>query len=162
MLQPLAQLPEHVIQQITPFTGDLPWHNIDLRIQRIPSATIAPIHVVFAFNAYSPHYPMALTAVAMTIGSDIFIDPSFADFETAAGLSLLVHEAVHVRQFNEIPNFLALYNQANEGVSDDRPWDYFFEMEAYQAECSAFRFFLAQGYPRGDWLPLGEVMHFCN
>ena len=162
MMLPQGQLPEHVVQQIAPFTGPLPWGNIDLRVQRIPSATVAPVHVVFALNAYSPHYPMALTAVAMTIGTDIFIDPSFADFDTAAGLSLLVHEAVHVRQFMEIPNFLALYNQANEGVSDDRPWENPYEMDAYQSECAAFEYYLSQGYPQGDWLPLGKVMNFCS
>ena len=159
MMLPLAQLPEHVVQQIEPFTGPLNWGDIDLRVQRIPSATVAPVHMVMSF---CDCYPMNLTAVAMTINNEIFIDPSFADFNTAAGLSLLVHEAVHVRQFSTIPNFLVLYNQANAGVPDEHPWDNVYEMEAYLAECSAFDFFLAQGFPQGAWLPLGKVMRFCG
>ena len=162
MMLPLAQLPEHVRYAIAPFTGSLNLEDIDLRVQRIPSGTVAPVHVVLAFNTCYPHYPMALTAVAMTIGTDIFIDPNFADFNTAAGLSLLVHEAVHVRQFTTIPNFLVLYNQAERGVPTDRPWENIWEMEAYQAECAAYTYFVAAGYPPGEWLPLGKVMNFCN
>ena len=162
MLQPLAQLPEHIIQTIAPFTGPLPWQNIDLRVQRIPQGTVAPVHVVLAFNACHPHYPMALTAVSMTIGTDIFIDPAFADFNTAAGLSLLVHEAVHVRQFTTIPNFLVLYNQAEQWVPADRPWENPYELEAYMLECEAWHTFVADGVPRGNWVPLGIAVGFCN
>lgn len=159
MMLPLAQIPEHIRYTIAPFTGPLPWGDIDIRVQHIPHGTVAPVHMVMPL---CDCYPMNLTAVAMTIGNEIFIDPSFADFNTAAGLALLVHEAVHVKQFTAIPNFLALYNAANDGVSDSTPWHNPYEWDAYQAECSAYRYFVAQGYPKGNWLPLGEVMHFCS
>ena len=154
----LAQLPRHLEQVLTPFVGPLPWREVDLFIQRIPRSE-AQVHVVLDLTVPHPH---ALTAVAMTIGTDIYIDPRFAAFETAAGLALRVHAAVPVRPSLPVPNFLLEYNLANRGVSPDAPWDNPYELEAYLAECLAFDEFMDEGLPRGRWLPLGKIMGFCD
>mgnify|MGYP001576912436 CR=1 FL=1 len=157
MAFPQAQIPEHVRQALFPFTGPLPWDDIDLRAQALPQAH-APLAVVCSARMAYPH---ALTAVAMTIGTDIYIDPAYYDFYTAAGLSLIVHEAVHVRQFLETPNFLAEYNWAEQFVPADQPWLNPWEGQAYAAECEAYDYYVSAGLPPGSWLPLGKLMNFC-
>ena len=152
-----ARVPDDVQRLVAPFLQGMPWEDVDLFVQPIPQAK-APTAIVIEADLFYPH---ALRAVAMAVGTDIYIDPAFADFNTAAGLALLVHEGVHVVQHLNIPNFLLEYNRANQGVPDDRPWENVYEGQAYAWECAAFDHYVSLGIPPGPWLPLGKAMGIC-
>ena len=96
-----------------------------------------------------------LKPVGMTIAQHIFLDKDHADFDTAAGLALLVHELVHVDQWKTDPNFDRHYQQMAAQTPDDTPWGNPYEREAYLAERQAYCGYVAMGVPKGRWTPLG-------
>lgn len=158
MQLPLVAISDDLRRMIEPFVPGLPWQDIELHFQRIPQAR-APVVVV----VWPAVYPAALRTAALAIGTDIYIDPEFGDFETAAGMALLVHELVHVEQYLATPNFLAEYNRVNEGVPEDQPWINPFEWEAYRIECQAYDYFIqSELYPAGAWQPLGKAIGICD
>jgi len=188
MLMPFVTLPDHITRLIAPFTGPL-HREMDVIIGAPPRETLEPGNylpscfneapvMVYPSQYNLVQYPTALRAVATTIGYQVYVDPAYMDTDTAAGLSLLVHERVHVEQFQEIPDFLYWYNVYADVTPHDRPWENPYEMEAYLRECEAYDWFLLHrhpidsncfeygcsgndGYPPGNWMPLGYTMGFC-
>jgi hypothetical protein len=155
MMLPLARLTDNVRQAVAPFISGVNLGDIDVFVQPLPFAHAPAVFVI-------PLYmPSALMAVAMTIGNDIFIMPDYADFESAAGLALLVHELRHAEQYAADPNFLIRYNEAERATPRDKPWLNPFEFEAYCLEAQAFRAFLQQGMPYGEWTPMGVTLGLC-
>lgn len=153
-------IPERTRQILEPFLGsNLPWNDINLTIGNLPHA-LAPSALiprnVMAVSARG--IARALKAVGMTIHRNIWIDKSHADFETAAGLSLLAHELVHVEQFEQIPNFDKLYHQAAWAIPRDQPYLNPYEETAYRTEVEVYCALLAEGYPKGKWEPLGVAL----
>mgnify|MGYP001558283201 CR=1 FL=1 len=167
MVMPLlAQLPvetQRMLRRVSP----LDWEGIDVRVQRLTGleASIPQSKVWrglrYVVGGMRGRLKGALRAVGATIGETIFIDPDFADWDTASGLALLAHERVHVEQKRTIPGFDQLYAEAQVGVHPGRPWDNPYEMSAYQVECSTYYRLVADGVPPGSWLPLGVAMGFC-
>ena len=167
-MQFFAQLPEDVqanLRRVSP----LRWEGIDVQVQRLDrlSASV-PQSKVWSGLRYvvgrmrgSRQVKGALKVVGATIGGTIFIDPDFADWNTASGLALLAHERVHVEQDRTIPDFDRLYAEAQVGVSPGRPWDNPYEMEAYCLEARTWYALTQQGMPSGNWLPLGVSLGFC-
>lgn len=164
----LAQLPletRHILEGILP----LDWEGIDVRIQPLTGlGAFVPQSKVWSGLKYvvgkmrgARQAKASLKAVGATIGETIYIDPNFAQWNTAAGLALLAHERLHVEQKRTIRNFDELYAEAQEGVAPGRPWDNPYEMEAYCLEAKTWHTLVQQGLPPGSWLPLGVSLGFC-
>ena len=152
---PLVAVPEEVRRAIEPFVPGLPWEDIELHFQRVPQA-LSPTALVLVAP---PDMPAALFAAAMAIGTDVYIDPTFVDFQSAAGVALVVHEMVHVAQYLANPDsFLAEYNRANQDVPDGQPWLNPYEWEAYSTETVAYCAMVASGVPPGSWVPTGLAL----
>lgn len=157
-------------QKVAPYlTGrQIPWQSINLHVGRLPedrASVLQAPHVmvrrrVMAVTALGK--ARSLVTVGIAMGRDIYIDPRYADFDTAAGLSLAVHELVHVDQHERDPSFLAKYQKAAKSTPDDRPWENVYEAEAYQAERVAYCDSVAHGFPRGKWTPLGVTLWGCG
>ena len=162
-----AQLPEEtqqILRRVSPFG----WDGIDVQVQRLTGLEASvPQSKVWSGLRYvvgrmRGRLKGALRIVGATIGETIYIDPEFADWNTASGLALLAHERVHVEQKRTISGFDQLYAEAQLGVHPGRPWDNPYEMSAYQVECSTYYRLIADGVPAGSWLPLGVAMGFCS
>ena len=163
-----AQLPletQRTLERVSP----LRWQGIDVQVRPltglgafVPQSKIwsGPRYVVGRMRG-SFWSRRSLRAVGATVGQTIYIDPDFADWNTASGLALLAHERLHVEQSLTIPNFEEQYAEAQEGVHPGRPWDNPYEMEAYQRECEVYYRLVSEGFPPGNWLPLGVAMNFC-
>jgi len=165
-------IPEEIRRAIEGFLvgRQIPWQSINLHVGRLPEATEA---------AGGPRVPYVLVqrpvtavglrswarnliAVGMAIGRDVFIAPSHARFDTASGLSLLVHELVHVDQYERDQFFLAKYEEAAAKTPDGRPWENPYEMEAYLVERDSYCVMVAQRVPKGRWVPLGVTLWGCG
>ena len=163
-----AQLPEEVqarLREISPMS----WEGIDVQVQRldhlaasVPQSKVGEgLKYVVGKMRGSRQLRGALRVVGATIGRTIYIDPDFADWNTASGLALLEHERVHVEQDRTIPNFEKLYAEAQRYVRPNHPEDNPYEMDAYQVECRTYYSLIARGNPPGHWVPLGVAMGFC-
>ena len=164
----LAQLPEEtrqVLERILP----LDWDDIDVQVQHLTGlgATVPQSkvwsglkYVVGRMRGNRGSKP-ALRVVGATIGETIYIDPDFADWDSASGLALLAHERLHVQQQRTIPNFAERYEEAQAGVSPGRPWENPYEMEAYCLEAEVWYGLTGMGMPAGKWVPLGVAMGLC-
>lgn len=146
-------------------TGSVPWREVEISTTRLPSAIQADAPSVLAprtVMALSLREPArSLRTVGMTVGNEIFLHRDYLDLTTAAGLGLIVHEKVHVEQFNTIPAFLNLYQAAAQYTPESRPWENQYEYPAYIAERSLYCKLVARGMPRGAWTPLGVVLWGC-
>jgi hypothetical protein len=161
-----AQLPEEtkrILERVSP----LNWDGVDVRVQPLAGlGASVPQSKVWSGLRYvvgkmRGRARSALRAVGATIGETIYIDPDFADWNTASGLALLAHERLHVEQKRTIPGFDELYAEAQAGVDPGRPWDNPYERVAYERECQVYYDLIAEGLPRGSWTPLGAAMGFC-
>jgi hypothetical protein len=169
MMMPfLAQLPEDT-QRILEGVSPLSWDGIDVKVRPLTGlGAFVPQSKVWSGLKYvvgkmrgSRRSRAGLKAVGATIGETIYIDPDFADWNTAAGLALLAHERLHVEQKRTIPGFDELYAEAQATVHPQRPWENPYEMDAYQRECQVYYRLVAEGVPPGSWVPLGVAMGFC-
>lgn len=168
MMPLLAQLPEET-QRILERVSPLSWDGIDVQVRRlnhleasVPQSKVwGGLKYVVGRMRGSRQVRSALRVVGATIGGTIFIDPDFADWNTASGLALLAHERVHVEQDRTIPNFEKLYAEAQAQTPADRPWLNPYERIAYETECRAYYELLERGLPSGHWVPLGVAMGFC-
>ena len=163
-----AQLPletQRILERISP----LRWDGVDVQVRPLTGlAAHVPQSKVWSGLRYvvgkmrgSRRSKGGLRAVGATVGETIYIDPDFADWNTASGLALLAHERLHVEQKRTIPRFEELYAEAQEGVSRGRPWDNPYERLAYERECAVYYRLIAEGVPPGNWVPLGVAMNFC-
>jgi hypothetical protein len=164
----LAQLPletRRTLERVSP----LNWNDVDVQVRPLTGlAANVPQSKVWSGLKYvvgklrgSRQSKAGLKAVGATIGETIYIDPDFADWKTASGLALLAHERLHVEQARTIPNFDELYAKAQVGVNPQRPWDNVYERVAYERECQVYYDLIADGFPPGNWVPLGVAMNFC-
>lgn len=164
-----AQLPEEA-QRMLRTVSPLGWDGIDVQVQRlshleasVPQSKVwTGLRYVVGAMRGNRRIRGALRVVGATINQTIFIDPDFADWNTASGLALLAHERVHVEQQRTVPNFDELYAEAQAFVRPNHPEDNPYEMFAYQTECSVFHRLVAEGVPPGKWTPLGVAMGFCS
>lgn len=157
-------VPERVRRMLEPLMGPgIPWNDITIHVGRLPQGTLAP-------QALLPRAVMAVTArglgrslqtVGMTIHRDIWLARGHDDFESAAGLALLAHELVHVRQFDADPLFADKYDAAARQTPADKPWLNPYEMAAYSEELRIYCLLLAEGRPKGRWVPLGVSLWGC-
>ncbi len=158
-------IPDEARRVLEPFMGNLPWENINLHVGRLPIGADGQLayalipRAVMAISA--PRAFRALKTAAVTMKRDIFIVPEHANMEDAAGLSLLAHELVHVKQGEVDPQFLARYSELAAHTAPDRPWENPFEMQAYQKERQVYCSLVARGVPKGKWVPLGVTLWGC-
>lgn len=158
-------VPDRARQVLEPLMGPgIPWDDITLHVGRLPNAALVP-------SALAPRAAMAVTAkeparslqtVGMTIDRDIWLARGHDDFESAAGLALLAHELVHVGQFETDPAFAERYDAAARQTSPNRPWENPYEAQAYAEEQRIYCLLVAQGRPKGRWVPLGVSLWGCN
>ena len=164
----LAQLPQDVqatLRRVSP----LDWEGIDVQVQRLAHLDAAVpqskawtgLRYVVGRMRGNRQLRGALRVVGATIGQTIFIDPDFADWNTASGLALLAHERLHVEQQRTIPNFDNLYAEEQQFVRPNHPEDNPYERIAYETECRVYHALIAEGVPPGNWVPLGVAMGFC-
>lgn len=164
----LAELPEgtkRILERVSP----LNWEGIDVQVQPLTGlGAFVPQSKVWSGLKYvvgtmrgRRRSKAGLKAVGATIGETIYIDPDFADWNTASGLALLVHERKHVEQSRTIPGFDQLYAKAQATVHPQRPWENPYEMEAYCLEAETYYRLIEEGRPPGGWLPLAVAMGFC-
>lgn len=169
MIPLLARLPDEartILRQVLP----LDWDGVDVRVQNLDGLEASvPQSKVWSGLQYvvgrlrgSRRSKGNLKIVGATIGQRIYIDPEFADWNTASGLALLAHERLHVEQERTIPNFEELYARAQDGVPPGRPWDNPYEFDAYCLEAEVFYGLIARGMAPGGWVPLGVTMGFCT
>lgn len=134
------------------------WDEVSIHVGRLPTGlaqaphAMAPRNIIPVAGAFARQ---PLKTVGMTIGRDIYLAPTHADFNTAAGLALVAHEMVHVAQGERVPAFEEVYEAAAMGTPPDKPWLNPYERPAYVEEARVYRHLLAEGYPPGDWVPLG-------
>lgn len=158
-------VPERARQILEPLMGPgIPWDDITVHIGRLPTATLVPSALVpRAVKAVTAQEPArSLQTVGVTIDRDIWLARGHADFESAAGLALLGHELVHVRQFEQDPTFPEKYDAAARRTPQDRPWENPYEGAAYEEERRIFCDLVARGYSRGRWVPLGVSLWGCR
>jgi len=159
-----VRIPTETRDLLSPYVpADTPW-DVDVRL-RVPHSLSAALpssripRPVMAVTARSED--RALLAIGQSFDGVVVLHPRFADLETAAGLSLLGHEMVHQQQFSTIPKFLAAYSAAARDTPKDRPWENPFEFPAYEAERNIYCRLVADGFPPGNWTPLGVQLWGC-
>lgn len=168
MMPLLAQLPEET-QRMLRMASPLDWDGIDVQVQplthleaSVPQSKVwGGLKYVVGKMRGGRQVKAALKVVGATIGGTIFIDPDFADWDTASGLALLAHERVHVEQDRTIPNFNELYAEEQAKTPGGLPWLNPYERVAYEVECQVYYDLIAEGVPPGKWVPLGVAMGFC-
>jgi len=153
----------HVLERLLP--PGIPWDDVTLHLEPLAQGARADVP-----HALVPRSVMAVTlkalaralkTVGMAIGREIWLAPEYAKFDTASGLALLAHELVHVAQDEKDPDFANKYDIVARQTPPDRPWENPYEMEAYCVEASVWRTLVAEGYPSGNWKPLGIEMGLC-
>ena len=165
----LAQLPQEVQENLSAVLP-LNWNGVDVRVQNlsglessVPQSKVwSGVQYVVGRLRGSLGSKGKLKIVGATIGQRIYIDPEFAEWNTASGLALLAHERLHVEQERTIPNFEELYARAQQGVSPGRPWENPYEYDAYCLEAKVFYRLIERGMAPGRWTPLGVSMGFCG
>lgn len=103
-----------------------------------------------------------LKVVGATIGETIYIDPAYAEWDSAAGQALLAHERLHLEQKRTIRNFDQLYAEQERVTPEDSPWENPYEYAAYLKECQVFYSLIKRGMPSGSWIPLGAQIGLCR
>ena len=90
------------------------------------------------------------------------------NLNTAAGMALLVHEAQHAVDAEQFPGgperFVEEYKRL-EALRQRQGlpvWMHPMEFPNYVRECSAWHTLVAEGWPPGDWLPLGVSEDLCG
>ena len=157
-------VPEQARQVLEPLMGSgIPWDDITVHVGRLPNAGLIPHalgrRAAMAVTATEP--VRSLQTVGMTIERDVWLAKGHAEFQSAAGLALLAHELVHVAQYEADPAFAEKYDRVAQQTAPDRPWDNVYEAAAYEEEARIYCLLVAQGYPRGRWLPLGVSLWGC-
>ncbi|MDP2665160.1 MAG: DUF4157 domain-containing protein [bacterium] len=136
-----------------------PWERTNIRVERIPEEDDNPRSYVFRkITRFTVPKSLAirnLETAGMSVGNDVIINPKYAFFETASGMALIGHELFHQSQRASIPGFDQKYEQAAMNTPMSRPWENPFELPAYQVEAEIYNDLVSQGYPAGDWVPLG-------
>ena len=89
------------------------------------------------------------------------------NLNTAAGQALLVHEAQHALDAKQYPGgakrFVKEYDRL-ERLRQGRGlpgWMHPMELENYRLECRVWHTLVAEGWPPGEWLPLGVAENLC-
>ena len=157
-------VPDRARQVLEPLMGSgIPWNDVQVHIGRLPQGMVAPQALVrrAAMAVTAKGAARALQTVGMTIERDIWLARGYDDFESAAGLALLAHELVHVRQSEEDPEFAEKYDAAARATPSDRPWENPFERAAYNEEQRIYCALVAEGMPKGKWVPLGVSLWGC-
>ena len=157
-------VPEQARQVLEPLMGPgIPWDDVTVHVGRLPNVALVPHALaprrVQAVTAVEPY--RSLKTVGMTIHRDIWLAKGHADFQSAAGLALLAHELVHVGQFEGDPAFAENYDVAAQQTDSSRPWENPYEAQAYAEEQRVYCTLMAQGYPKGRWVPLGVSLWGC-
>lgn len=86
---------------------------------------------------------------------------------TAAGMALLAHEAQHALDAEQYPGgperFVEEYNRLEKlRQRQGLPvWAHPMELPNYRTECRVWHTLVAEGWPPGDWLPLGVAEDLC-
>lgn len=158
-------VPDRARQVLEPLMGPgIPWNDITVHVGRLPQGALAPqalaLRPVMAVTAKG--LAKSLMTVGMTIHRDIWLAQGHQDFESAAGLALLAHELVHVRQGEEDPQFPDKYDVAARNTPSERPWENPYEAQAYEEERQIYCRLVAEGWPKGRWIPLGASMWGCQ
>ena len=159
------RVPDEYRELLAPYFPDLSlWEVVDLQIVALPDGRVLVPHAVVrmpVMRAASLKAGHSLKTAGMTIGNTIYLDPAFAQLDTAAGLALLAHEREHVDQIRTIPNFQRLYDEAARATPPDHPWENPYEMSAYERERQVYCDLVSVGVPAGPWLPLGFQLWGC-
>ncbi len=139
------------------------WNDVNIVIglprglaDQLPSA-LAKRKVSFVTQARG-----GMETIGATLDHTVYLNPDYADFETAAGRALLVHELWHVHQNETVPDFAVVYAIEARKTPEDRPLENRFEREAYKVEQEAYCSMVQEGWPPGDWVPLGVQEWGCN
>jgi len=149
-------IPPELRRQLSSWTPPgFAWEGVELVIGLPMASSMLPA----SYRAAWPH--QGLITAGMAIGETIYLNPDFADFTTAAGQALLLHELIHVSQSQAISNFLELYSEEASHTPEDQPWLNPFEYEAYLIEAEYYCELVAQGVPPGNWEPLGVQIWGC-
>jgi len=156
----VMMIPPELQRQFSSWTPPgFSWDGVELNIGLPMSASMLPV----SYRAYlTGLFPRGLVTAGMTIGETIYLNPAYADFTTAAGQALLLHELVHVWQAQTIPNFLEVYSQAALQTPEEQPWLNPFECEAYLLEAEFYCDLVSHGVPSGHWEPLGVQLWGCD
>lgn len=87
---------------------------------------------------------------------------------TAAGMALLAHEAQHALDAEQYPGgprqFAKEYNRL-EALRQRQGlpvWMHPMELPNYQLECRVWHTLVSEGWPPGEWLPLGVSEALCD
>lgn len=139
------------------------WNDIEIVIG-LPRGLSAhlPAAMVKRNVAYVTEARGAMETIGATMDHTVFLNPDYADFDTASGRALLVHELWHVHQNETVPNFEAIYAAEARKTPSDRPWENIFERDAYEVEKDAYCAMVNEGWPPGRWTPLGVQLWGCN
>lgn len=141
-----------------------PWHEINVEIRARAMPTDVPNTIAFALVPRVVEEKQ-LVPIGASIGTTIHLSRQYVgDMDTAAGLALVAHEALHQNQRVTVPNFEALafpeeeYRRldAGEPIMGNK-----YEREAYLKEAEVYCELLARGYAPGDWMPLGFLEFGC-
>jgi len=156
-------IPSNVRNILAPYLANsTPWDstNISSAVRlpeaRVPSSTTFRVRSVVSVTTTD-----RLETAAKSFRGQIVLGRRFHQEDTAAGLALIGHELVHQEQYAQDPNFEANYDAAYWNTHPERPWENPYEYPAYEVERRIFCDLLAQGYPPGDWVPLGIDLWGC-
>jgi hypothetical protein len=153
-------------QALQSYFPGAPWDRMDLTVRSLRGFALAPTPMALAPRALlavtMKGCARALQTAGMTIGRHIFIDPSFNQPQTAAGIALVAHEIVHVQQGEQDPGFESKYDLAAQDTDPNRPWENPYEYEAYLKECQVYWDKVREGWPPGGWQPLGVQLNLCG
>jgi len=157
------EIPGDARQLLTPYFGEKVWEVADLHVGAFPEvSTLVPRSLVkLAITYVTVPASRGLRTVGMTVGTSIYLHPEYADLSTAAGLALLAHEMEHVRQAIEVADFDRVYENAARVTPHDRPWENPYEYVAYRKEQKVYCDKVAEGMPKGRWIPLGVQLWGC-
>lgn len=151
------------------FPSDTPWESIQFSHESLRGMAVtdldAPLSVIprpIMAMTFPNALARALQTVGVTIGRHIYLDPNFGKLDTAAGLALLGHEVEHVNQGEHDKHFQDKYRVALRHTHRDRPWENPYERPAYTKECEIYYQKVAEGYPPGNWKPMGVQLGLCR
>ena len=134
------------LEDLRPFFGNL-LDRTEIEVVRFLALAPAPRSLAIRELGGGPR--ALVTAAQAPERGLILIAREFFNPDTAEGLALIGHELVHQQQFEEMPDFLARYQDAEASrLAEQLPfWQNVFELPAYQRQAEMEQEFQARGYP---------------
>lgn len=150
-------IPQDIREILAPFLPEgVPWEDVVVTFRSVTRhAAASGPRTMASINGGR------LRTVGLSMEGRVVLDRYYGQPDTAAGLALWAHELLHQEQIVRIRNFMSVYMTEEWRTPADMPWLNVYEEEAYRTERDVYCSLVRQGFPKGDWVPLGVQVWGC-